>query len=91
MEEEEKENQNSKKNETSLQNTETFFLGRTLIPDFVSIDPYCYDYASDNYDVKNGCMCRNVKDEPLRPVIKNAVKNAPICFAMPLHLFAVTT
>jgi hypothetical protein len=28
-----------------------------------------------------------LKDEPLRRAIKNAVKNAPICFS---HLFAVT-
>jgi len=53
--EEEEEDQNRKKNETSLQNTQ-IFLSRTLIPDFVSIDPNCYDYASDNYDVKNGCI-----------------------------------
>ena len=73
--------------------TRIFFLDTTLIPDFVSTDPYCYDYASDNMTSRI-VVCGEpywLKDESLGSVIKNAVKNSPICFAMPLHLFAVTT
>jgi hypothetical protein len=61
----------------------TFFLDMTLIPDFVSIDPYCYDYANDNMTSRM-VVCWEpywLKDEPLRRVIKNAVKMRP--FASP--------
>lgn len=55
----------------------------TLIPDFISIDPYCYDYASDNMTSRMVVSGEPywLKDELLRRVIKNAVKMSP--FASP--------